>query len=335
MAPSSSIQFVDAALSCTSPFALSYRNPNQKWLIRDHLVSLLRDFPSFTPSTETYIHDDGTTVNLLNASGTLLVSQATPPIPLIIWLHQDYPYTPPTVFLLLTPINPIPHDHPFVDPSGATTSPYLQTWLYPRSNLSDLAHNLVCLFAHHHPFFSPLDSIFSSFTQPSLASKMEALDRLTAALHYDMVALQAKAGEEIEELSILQSELVERSDITTSMLLGLEHERTNLKQRVTDLTEETDMLMNWLRVHDPKFVISATGDEAEKAFEAADEESGQVLDCLAADRAIEDLVYALDKAIEDGVMTFEEYIKQVRKLAREQFFHRVKLVKLRSSDILQ
>lgn len=235
----------------------------------------------------------------------------------------------PIVFVVSNPTYPIHRGHPFVEPSGLTTSPYLQTWEYPRCNLSELVHKLVQIFYHDHPFFH---SDFSSFTHPSLVSKLEALDRISGTLHYDLLALQTKTVEEIEELSTLQVEMVKRVDITTSIIIGLEHEKMNLSRRVRDLTDEADVLMNWLKVHGCKPVLQ--GHEIGNEFEGADEESTVVIDYLAADRGLEDLIYALDKAVEDGVVSFEMYIRQVRVLAREQYFHRAMLVKLKGPNIL-
>ncbi|XP_010274292.1 PREDICTED: protein ELC-like [Nelumbo nucifera] len=328
MAPQPSIRFVDAALSRTSPCVLSYRNTDQKWLIRQHLLSLLQEFPTLSPSTDTFVHDDGTTVYLLNVSGSLLVTHATPTVPLTIWLHQDYPNAPPIVFLSPTPTNPILPHHPFVDPSGVTTSPYLQTWHYTHSNLSDLTHNLVCLFAHQHPFISPSRSFIRRFTNPSLVSKVEAIDRLFGALHCDMVDLNSKAVQEIQELSKVQAQLVDRAHVAKTILVGLEHERTSLKQRVTELTEESDVLLNWLKVNGSNYVVGTSGDEIE-AFEASDEDSRIMLDCVAEDLAIEDCIYELDRTVAEGVVTFDQYMKQIRSLAREQFFHRATQMKLR------
>uniref|UniRef100_A0A2N9G6G3 UEV domain-containing protein n=1 Tax=Fagus sylvatica TaxID=28930 RepID=A0A2N9G6G3_FAGSY len=302
--PSNSIQFIDSALSCTgTPFALSYSDPDQKWLIRKHLFSLLQDYPTLNPAIDTFNHNDGTTVNLLNAEGYLFVSHSLPLIALTIWIHENYPHMAPLVFVSPNPMSKIHPNHPFVDSSGATTTPYLQTWLHPGCNLRDLVHNLVKLFAIDHPLC--LASPSSSFTHPSLVTKREALDRLTGAIHYDIVALQAKTEEEIEELSNLQGKMVERVDIATSIILGLDHERLAIIGKVKELTEEADVIMNWLRVNDPKTAVAiAGGEDDDDAFEAVDEESNLVLDSLAADVAIEDLIYALDKAVQLGVVDF-------------------------------
>ncbi|XP_059625941.1 protein ELC isoform X2 [Cornus florida] len=297
---------------------LSYTDPDQKWLIREHLISLLQDFPSLNPSIDTFTHNDGTRVNLLIATGELHIPHSTIAIPVAIWLHEDYPNMPPIVFVSSNSNYPIRRDHSFVDTSGAITTPYLETWLYPRCNLSNLVRNLLKLFSHSHPFYY---SPSSSFVHPSRFSKREALDRVACSLHYDTVALRAKTEEEIEELSVLQVEMVKRVDVTTSMIIGLEHERTSLKKRTKDLMEEADVLLNWVKVHDHN-KNSVAAIEIDDVFETVDDESKRLMDCLAADWAMDDLIYALDKAVEQGVVTFEMYIKQVRILARKQFYYR-------------
>lgn len=333
MPPSSSIEFIDTALSCTSRFALSYTDSKQKWFIRKHLLSLIQDYPTFTLSTNTFFHDDGTTVNLLCATGHLHVANHAPSIPLTIWIHENYPCMPPMVHVLSDSTSPIHQDHPFVHSSGATSSPYLQTWAFPRCHLTELVHNLVKIFSRDHPFvYSPA----ASFTHPSLVSKMEALDRLSGMLHYDTIVLLAQTEEEMEDLSNLQSEMVKRDDTITSMIMGLEHERMNLKHRAMNLMNQADVLVNWLRVNDAKSLVTKLEGEMDDddAFEAGDEDSNLLIEFLAADSAIEDSMYALDKAVEHGVVSFDAYLRQVRMLAREQFFLRSKLVKLRGPSIL-
>ncbi|CAL5427553.1 unnamed protein product [Camellia sinensis] len=315
MALQSSIRFIDSALFSTGPFALSYYDPDQKWLIRSHFISLLQNFPSLRPSTDTFTHNDGANANLLNATGDLLVSPSTPVVPITIWVHENYPHMAPIVLVSSNTMYPIHQDHPFIDPSGLTTLPYLQNWLHPRSNLLNLVHNLVNLFSYNHPFYN------------SNVLKMEAMDKLSCSLVYDTVAFNAETEEELERLSTLQGELVKRFDVATGMIIGLEDEKMDLERRVTEMTEEADVLMNWLRVHDKNW------DEMGDEFEAVGEESRAVLDCLAKERALEDLIYALDKAVEQGVVSFDIYIGQVRKLAREQFLHRALVVKLMGPEM--
>jgi ESCRT-I complex subunit TSG101 len=48
-----------------------------------------------------------------------------------------------------------------------------------------------------------------------------------------------------------------------------------------------------------------------------------MLECTATDLALEDAIYALDKAVQEGSVPFDGYLRSVRALAREQFFQRV------------
>lgn len=120
--------------------------------------------------------------------------------------------------------------------------------------------------------------------------------------------------------------MTKRVDITRNMIVGLEHEKMMLKRRGKEMEEQRDVLMNWLRVYNRKF-----DDEGGDGFECVDEASKVVLDCLAKDMALEDLMYALDKAIEQGVVPSGTYIRQVRAMAREQFFHRAMVQKLKGT----
>ncbi|GMI98735.1 hypothetical protein like AT2G38830 [Hibiscus trionum] len=344
MAPPSPKEFIEAALFAAGPYALSYSDSKQKWLILRHLLSLLQEFPGFKLSTDIYTHNDGTEVNLLCATGFIHVANnSTSPVPLVIWLHENYPQKPPLVFVSIDGTTPIHRHHPFVDnTSGATSPPYLITWRHPSCNLTDLLRNLVHLFSIDHPFsYAPSTTTTTTktkcFAYPSLVSHKEALDRLVGMLHYDMVALQAGTFEEIEWLSLLQEELKRRDSFTTSMINEMDMERKSLKERAKDWAEETDRLVNWLRVNDGRAVMGLdTGDiGVEDVFEM-DETSRERLETSAADLAIEDVLYKLDKALELEAVSFDSYIKQVRSLAREQFFHRHKEMDLdRSTNMLR
>ncbi|MFQ6620489.1 hypothetical protein Gotur_001330 [Gossypium turneri] len=325
MAPPSPKEFIEAALvAATTPYALSYTDSKQKWVILRHLLSLLQEFPGFKPSTGRFMHNDGTEVNLLRATGCVHVANSTTPtIPLVIWLHENYPQKAPLVFVSLHAMTPIHRHHPFVDnTTGATSPPYILTWKYPPCNLSELLRNLVQLFSIDHPFSYTLTTP-ACLTHPWLVSTKEALDRLVGMLHYDMVALRASTSDEIEKLSLLQEELKRRDRFITSMVAELGEERMRLEERVKNWAEETDRVENWLRVNDGRSImdLNARDVEIEDAFEM-DETSRARLESSAADLAIEEVMYKLDKALEHEAVSFDSYIKQVRSLARQQFFHR-------------
>lgn len=276
-------------------------------------------------------HNDGSIVTLLNASGYLHICNSTPSIHLTIWVHENYPLMPPVV-LITSNANRIHQSHPFVDPCGLITAPYLLTWSHPRCSLCGLVNNLVKIFSIDHPLSSNICACDKGCTHPSLVSKMEALDRLWGMVHYDIIALEAKSEQDIEGLSVLQMEMKKRNDVTTNIIAQLKHERMELKRRVKGLKGEAEVVINWLNENEVESI--SDDDREDDAYEAADEESDVVINGSAAERAIEDVIYELDKALEHGVVYIDMYIKEVRKLSREQFHYRDMVFKLRGSDAL-
>ncbi|KAK4746222.1 hypothetical protein SAY87_012534 [Trapa incisa] len=67
--------------------------------------------------------------------------------------------------------------------------------------------------------------------------------------------------------------------------------------------------------------------DVDDAFECVDHLSKQMLECTASDLAIEDVVYSLDKVPQEGTIPFDQYLRNVRLLSREQFFQRATGIK--------
>ncbi|CAL9085181.1 unnamed protein product [Musa textilis] len=333
MVSSPSIRFIEAALEATGDRALSYVHHGLKWLIRDHLLSLFDDFRTLSPGSDTLTHDDGTTVHLLYAHGVLPISSSVPPssvppVLLTIWLHQAYPFVAPIVYVFpATHEQMVVHDHPFIAPSGSAVLPYLQAWQYPQSNLSDLARNLVKVFRICHPYgFIPPSP---GRTDASLASKREAIDRLVAALHYDVKRFQAQIEEDKKRLCLRQATLRERADMIDRAIGNLELERLRSNEVTKQMVDDAAVLSNWLQSHGTESCLYM--DEVE-GFEASDESDRCLLENEAAAQAIDDTVEVLDEALAAGSVSFANYIKQVRCLAREQFFHRASVAKIQRSN---
>ncbi|KAL4320315.1 hypothetical protein GQ457_18G007680 [Hibiscus cannabinus] len=108
-----------------------------------------------------------------------------------------------------------------------------------------------------------------SFAHSSIVSPKETLDRLARMLHYDMVALRTNTFKEIEKLSLFQEELKRHDSFTTSMINEMDEERKRLKERAGDWAEETDRLVNWLRVNYGQAIAGLDIDKfrVEDAFE--------------------------------------------------------------------
>ncbi|KAG4966896.1 hypothetical protein JHK82_032613 [Glycine max] len=380
-------QFLNSVLSQRGPSAVPY-SEDTKWLIRQHLVALTTAFPSLEPKTASFTHNDGRSVNLLQADGTIPMTfqGVTYNIPVVIWLMESYPRHPPCVYVNPTRDMIIKRPHPHVNPSGLVSVPYLQNWTYPSSNLVDLILNLSLHFGRDPPLYSQrrpnpnpnpnphpppnygnspsnLSSSSSSSSgyphahahahppprtyppspypasssrvqsseDPSEVFKRNAINKLVEMVHGDVAALRKTREGEMEELFSLQGVLKQREESLNKGVKEMQEEMEALEQQLQMVLMNTDVLEGWLRDNQGKKMAGL--ENPEDAFECADVLSKQMLDCTAADLAIEDTLYALDKALQVGAVPFDQYLRSVRALSREQFFHRATAAKVRAAQL--
>ncbi|KAJ0981573.1 hypothetical protein J5N97_009828 [Dioscorea zingiberensis] len=325
--PSSSTEFIESALSGTGMRSLSYKHQKLKWLIRQHLLSLLEDFPTFTPSKDTYVHNDGTVVWLLNVTGYLTVPPSKLPVLITIWLQEKYPYSAPQVYISSHSAAKIDHHHPFIDPasSGSTHCPYLETWKYPGSNLSGLTRELVQVLSTCTPYPGPGET----YTSVPLTERDTVVELLVGLVHHDKGCFRAQIEGDIEHFSGLQNMLRERAQTLDLVMQELENEWMNLKIAIICIVTDADQLRKWLGgLHTPfSFPVD---DHVDQFVEPVDERSKCLTEREAADRAIDDVMEVMGQALEEEgiIIDIKGYLKQCRTLAREQFFHRALIIKL-------
>ncbi|VFQ85252.1 unnamed protein product [Cuscuta campestris] len=380
-------QFLNSVLSQRGPEALPY-SEDLKWLIRQHLLALIEAYPSLQPKTGIFTHNDGRTVYLLQADGTvpMLFQGVTYNIPVVIWLMESYPRHPPLVFVNPTRDMIIKRPHPFVNPSGIVAIPYLQSWIYPSSNLVELARNLGHYFSRDPPLYSqrrpnpnpsptpnPSPSTSASFPNsasigshspairpaippprafpqspygtgsgservmddPSEVYKRNAINKLVENLHSDILGLRKAREADMDGMFNAQSALKLRDVQLSNGLKEMQDEKEGLEQQLQMVLMNSDLLEGWLKENEAKVMnlgVTNVGVD-EEVFEPCDALSKQMLECTASDLAIEDVVYSLDKAVQDGAIPFDQYLRIVRLLSREQFFHRATASKVRAAQM--
>ncbi|KAM0921636.1 hypothetical protein ACQ4PT_006610 [Festuca glaucescens] len=361
-------QILNTTLSQRGLSALPYAE-DVKWLIRNHLVALADAFPSLRPRAALFTHNDGRAAHLLQADGTIPIIQAGAVynLPAVLWLPEPYPRAPPLVFLSPTRDMLIKPHHPLVDRSGLVAgAPYLRSWVFPSSNLLDLARSLSHLFGLDPPLFSrstppnPLPAAPSSSMHPApsprppseyasrpyrfpaspqLAARppstedpaevfrRNAITKLVDTAYADAAALGAARAAEVVALSAVQAELRGRGESVDGGVRRIAEEMEALERRLQDVTMATDVIEAWV-AENRKGAADDVDSEAEGAIQPADALSRQMLDCTVADRALEDAIYALDRGVQEGSVPFDGYLRSVRALAREQFFQRVLCTKV-------
>ncbi|RLN08050.1 uncharacterized protein C2845_PM11G20820 [Panicum miliaceum] len=363
-------QFLNTALSQRGPSALPYAE-DVKWLIRNHLVALAEAFPSLHPKTALFTHNDGRAAHLLQADGTIPIHHAGASynLPAVIWLPEPYPRSPPLVFLSPTRDMVIKPHHPLVDRSGlVANAPYLRSWVFPSSNLVDLVRSLSHLFGLDPPLFtrnpppaaaptptnpspqpppprvspspSPSYRLGGFPASPQLAPrpppaedpaevfKRNAVAKLVDMAYADATALWTAREAEVDALFAVQGELRHRGDLVTQGVRKMGEEKEALELRLQDVMMATDVVEAWVAENTRRGNTQATED----TIEPVDVLSRQMIECTAADLALEDTIYALDKAIQEGSVPFDGYLRSVRALSREQFFHRALSAKVHTAQ---
>ncbi|KAG6416070.1 hypothetical protein SASPL_123493 [Salvia splendens] len=366
-------QFLNSVLSQRGPAALPYAE-DMKWHIRQHLMHLVEAYPSLQPKTAVFTHNDGRAVNLLQADGTVPMSfqGVTYNIPVLIWLMESYPRHSPLVFVNPTRDMIIKRPHPFVSPNGVVSIPYLHSWLFPSSNLLELARNLAHFFARDPPLYSQrkpstpnpnpspspnLNPAYASVNSspaippreyspsptppppygsgrmedPAEVYKKNAINKLAADLNGDIREMRKGSEGQMEGAFGAQAVLRRREEVLRKGVKEMQDEKEALEQQLQMVLMNTDVLEGWLRDNQGKLDGSkAEHVDLDEVFEPCDVLSKQMLDCTASDMAVEDTIYALDKAVQEGAIPFDQYLRCVRLLSREQFFHRATATKVRA-----
>ncbi|CAN8299701.1 unnamed protein product [Cochlearia groenlandica] len=343
-------QFLSSVLSQRGPTSLPYAETT-KWLIRQHLLNLISTYASLEPKTATFTHNDGRSVILLQADGTIPMpfQGVSYNIPVVIWLLESYPNYPPSVYVNPTRDMIIKRPHSNVSPSGLVSLPYLHSWVYPSSNLLDLAAQLSAAFSRDPPLYSqrrpppPSPPIGSGYQQrpfpPNYQNqtdnaaevyKKNAINKMVEMVHEDLVLLRSGREAEAEGLLSLQAGLKRREEELNRGLKEMVDEKETLEQQLQVIAMNTDFLDSWIRENQGKAETLLVDLDVDDAFECAEMLSKQMLECTALDLAVEDVVYSMDKSFRDGLLPFDQYLRNVRLLSREQFFHRATAEKVRA-----
>lgn len=162
--------------------------------------------------------------------------------------------------------------------------------------------------------------------------KRNAINKLVETVHSDIGAMRKTREGEMDGLFNAQAGLRQREEQLAKGMREMLEEKEGLEQQLQMVLMNTDVLEGWLRENEGK--MAKMGDvDVDDAFSPADVLSKQMLDSTAADLAIEDVIYALDKAVQDGSIPFDQYLRNVRLLSREQFFHRATSSKVRAAQM--
>lgn len=133
--------------------------PFLQTFIRDMILEALKAYKNLNPAAEDYTHNNGLTVFLVQLKGTVPIRYegSTYNIPVVMWLGEDFPRSPPVVFVTPTPRMRVAEKHPYVNPSGEVFTATLR-----RAVLRSAAQRILCnlqMLALHWPGLCPTPSV--------------------------------------------------------------------------------------------------------------------------------------------------------------------------------
>ncbi|RWW05642.1 hypothetical protein GW17_00031076 [Ensete ventricosum] len=219
------------------------------------------------------------------------------------------------------PPPPPPNSNPDPVPSPSSSSP-LQSRIY--SSLPSPYGRFPPSAQIHQPVRPTEDS--------AEAFRRNAVAKILENVHRDAAGLRRAQDAEMEAILSVQVNLRGRGEELVRGLREMVEEKEGLEQQLQLVLMNTDVLESWARETEGKRSGRDVVD-ADEVFEPADGLSRQILECTAAELGVEDTIYSLDKAVQEGAITFESYLKSVRALCREQFFHRATIAKARAAHV--
>lgn len=162
--------------------------------------------------------------------------------------------------------------------------------------------------------------------------RRDAMNKLVERVDGDVRELRKRREGEMEGMFSAQAVLRKREEEIVRGFRGMLEEKEALEQQLQVVLMNSDVLEGWLRDNEGK-MVDARSVSVDEAFEPCDALSKQILECTTADLAIEDVIYSLDKAVQEGAMPFDQYLRSVRLLSREQFLHRATTSKVRAAQM--
>jgi len=129
--------------------------------------------------------------------------------------------------------------------------------------------------------------------------------------------------QDVNGLRRMQTELACAHGAIENEDMGLKQQIKELKNLKTELKSANEKLKNWLGANSDNKQVDLLS-----IVQPGSVWSKQLIRAVAKDSAIDDTLFCLDRALGEDVIDVKTYLKQVRKLAREQFFTRALVQKI-------
>jgi len=151
----------------------------------------------------------------------------------------------------------------------------------------------------------------------SANEKDQLTKQVKSLLHDELTKLHTRWVKEVNELQRMETNLQRSKHEIETEEKAIEQQTNDFKNLKGELETANATIETWLDENkDSPPIDLLTTVEPQNVW------SKQLIQAVAQDSAIDDTLYCLDRALGEDAINFKNYLKQVRKLTREQFFKR-------------
>nr|ACO15383.1 Tumor susceptibility gene 101 protein [Caligus clemensi] len=324
--------------------SVSYRNPRQT---KTELLNVMKHYRSLHAKVEYFSFNDGVRKKLIVLKGTIPIKYKGSyyNIPLSFWLLDTHPANAPICYVNPTNSMSIKVSRN-VDSSGKIYLPYLHEWNQNRSDLLSLIQICIITFSESSPVYAkspfsggegsqPVDPVFSSLLEQQHPSSSNSTIPTLHLLNSVRSAVQDKLNVALrEEFEIKGCELQSLRKMRDELNSG----KVSIETAITESKRNTDALEK--NVEDLEGKLKEL-EEANEKLEGEKEKDldealvgtaplyNQLFHTFAKEASIDDAIYYLGEGLRRGVIDCDSFLKNVRKLSRQQFELRSLMIKCR------
>eukprot|EP01105_Mastigella_eilhardi_P000669 TRINITY_DN1080_c0_g1_i2.p1 TRINITY_DN1080_c0_g1~~TRINITY_DN1080_c0_g1_i2.p1 ORF type:complete len:466 (-),score=129.46 TRINITY_DN1080_c0_g1_i2:48-1445(-) len=160
---------------------------------------------------------------------------------------------------------------------------------------------------------------------PAVAQRRRNLQQLQEKISQQLSTHYAAAQADADSLRDDSRRILEQATAAAARRDALNARIASLRAEFERADAEAASLRAWIDDRSAAAAAAVSGD-IDAASEPEATPRRQMLNAVAADAAIEDVLYQLSKRVTPE--TLEEHLKLIRTLAREQFFHRALAIKI-------
>jgi len=337
---------------------LSGLNYKEKSAVEIQILQLLHQIHSLRPLVDNYVFNDGTQQQLFKLEGTIPIQYRSSQynIPVALWLPLNFPTNCPICYVTPVAGMKIKQKHMHVDSQGLIYHPYLHSWKPGQSTLVELIGLLCSVFGKDPPLYAskkasqppppqqqqqqiyrpPPNVVSPPIVQqqpkpqppppeqppPSQVPKAEEKkdnnkEILEKELRSYLQKIYDKENEQLNALASAQKQLENHTKTINDIREKQKNEKDLLLQRRQNLQIKIEATEQWLSQNENNDEI-----DINSIIIASDTWSEQCIEASSMDFAITDVMLELDRCLEDETIKLETYLKQISKMAREQFAHK-------------